>query len=162
MCDYEDFQFICGHSTARLLSYCHFARTDPYHQCFSVKVIRNTWVQSVACQACVEAMRAQAAKREKGGRWRRWWKDGLWGWEWLRRIGCGVVLQWKRWIFASAPLGGFRERRWGWGWEWGWECVRLTGFGDTRFLGVVEFLRQDGRRYLCMLLVFLVFMHGAG
>ncbi|OWP02588.1 hypothetical protein B2J93_1892 [Marssonina coronariae] len=57
MCDYENFQFFCGHASSRLLSYCHFARTDPYHQCFGVKVVRHTWVQNVACQGCLEAIR---------------------------------------------------------------------------------------------------------
>jgi hypothetical protein len=67
MCDWEEFQFVCGHNSSRLLSYCHFARTDPYHQCFGVKVIKHTWVQNVACQPCLDAMRAAAMKRAAHG-----------------------------------------------------------------------------------------------
>ncbi len=63
MCDWEEFQFVCGHNSSRLLSHCHFARTDPYHQCFGVKVIRHVWVQGVACQPCLDAMRAAVLKR---------------------------------------------------------------------------------------------------
>ncbi|PMD37992.1 hypothetical protein L207DRAFT_584913 [Hyaloscypha variabilis F] len=29
-----------------LLNYCHFARNDPFHQCFGVKVIKNTWMKA--------------------------------------------------------------------------------------------------------------------
>ncbi|KAH8773228.1 hypothetical protein BGZ57DRAFT_983694 [Hyaloscypha finlandica] len=69
MCDWEEFQFVCGHNSSRLLSYCHFARTDPYHQCFGVKVFKHTWVQNVACQPCLDAMRVAATKRAaRGGR----------------------------------------------------------------------------------------------
>ncbi|KAE9378340.1 hypothetical protein N431DRAFT_176274 [Stipitochalara longipes BDJ] len=67
MCDWEEFQFVCGHNSSRLLSYCHFARTDPYHQCFGVKVIKHTWVQNVACQPCLDAMRTAARKRAARG-----------------------------------------------------------------------------------------------
>ncbi|RTE72530.1 hypothetical protein BHE90_013050 [Fusarium euwallaceae] len=45
MCDWEEFLFLCNHSTLRLKSYCHFARNDPNHQCFGVKVLRNSWRQ---------------------------------------------------------------------------------------------------------------------
>ncbi|CZT06492.1 uncharacterized protein RAG0_12206 [Rhynchosporium agropyri] len=57
MCDYEDFKFTCNHTSTKLLSYCHFARTDPYHQCFGVKVTKHTWFQSMLCPPC-EAYRA--------------------------------------------------------------------------------------------------------
>ncbi|KAL0942506.1 uncharacterized protein CTRU02_200392 [Colletotrichum truncatum] len=53
MCDFEEFLFTCEHSTVRLKSYCHFARNDPNHQCFGVKVLRNSWQQSTPCDNCV-------------------------------------------------------------------------------------------------------------
>jgi hypothetical protein len=62
MCDWEEFQFICGHNSSRLLSYCHFARTDPSHQRFGVKAIKHTRMQMIACQPCLDAMRAAAMK----------------------------------------------------------------------------------------------------
>ncbi|KAI0425952.1 hypothetical protein F5Y09DRAFT_346176 [Xylaria sp. FL1042] len=43
MCDFEEFVFICNHSVTRLKSHCHFARNDPNHQCFSVKVLRSSY-----------------------------------------------------------------------------------------------------------------------
>jgi len=68
MCDWDEFQFVCSHKKYKLLSYCHFARTDPYHQCFGVKVIKNTWIQNVACDPCLEAMRVAAEKNAAQGR----------------------------------------------------------------------------------------------
>ncbi|EFQ29136.1 uncharacterized protein GLRG_04280, partial [Colletotrichum graminicola M1.001] len=53
MCDWEEFLFTCNHSIVRLKSYCHFARNDPNHQCFGVKVLRNSWRQSVPCDNCI-------------------------------------------------------------------------------------------------------------
>lgn len=55
MCDWEEFLFLCNHSTLRLKSYCHFARNDPNHQCFGVKVLRNSWRQCVPCDDCAAA-----------------------------------------------------------------------------------------------------------
>ncbi|KAH8912009.1 hypothetical protein BR93DRAFT_963221 [Coniochaeta sp. PMI_546] len=52
MCDMEEFLFTCGHNTFRLKSYCHFARNDPNHQCFGVKVLRATWRQTNQCELC--------------------------------------------------------------------------------------------------------------
>lgn len=53
MCDYEEFRFECGDSDVRLKSHCHFARNDPNHQCFSVKVLRKTWLQeNQICDKC--------------------------------------------------------------------------------------------------------------
>ncbi|KAI0601240.1 hypothetical protein F4775DRAFT_589454 [Biscogniauxia sp. FL1348] len=55
MCDWEEFLFVCNHSTLRLKSYCHFARNDPNHQCFGVKMLRNSWFQDgQLCDACLE------------------------------------------------------------------------------------------------------------
>ncbi|KAK1593229.1 uncharacterized protein LY79DRAFT_590063 [Colletotrichum navitas] len=59
MCDWEEFLFTCNHSIVRLKSYCHFARNDPNHQCFGVKVLRNSWRQSVPCDNCMSAWRDQ-------------------------------------------------------------------------------------------------------
>ncbi|KAF9882052.1 hypothetical protein CkaCkLH20_00088 [Colletotrichum karsti] len=55
MCDFEEFLFTCSHSIVRLKSYCHFARNDPNHQCFSVQVLRNSWQQSTPCDNCLSA-----------------------------------------------------------------------------------------------------------
>ncbi|KAI1273779.1 hypothetical protein F5Y07DRAFT_402054 [Xylaria sp. FL0933] len=56
MCDYEEFLFVCGHSVTRLKSHCHFARNDPNHQCFSVKVLKCSWYQqSTLCENCLRA-----------------------------------------------------------------------------------------------------------
>ncbi|OLN85867.1 hypothetical protein CCHL11_05398 [Colletotrichum chlorophyti] len=55
MCDWEEFLFTCNHSILRLKSYCHFARNDPNHQCFGVKVLRNSWRQNVPCDDCISA-----------------------------------------------------------------------------------------------------------
>jgi hypothetical protein len=68
MCDWEDFHFSCGHHSSRLLSYCHFARTDPYHQCFGVKVLKHTWVQNVVCQSCADARREAPHRGARNGR----------------------------------------------------------------------------------------------
>lgn len=66
MCDYEEIVFLCGHRTKKLLSYCHFARTDPLHQCFGVKVIKATWTQNISCQTCIDAVaRAQRGQRRR-------------------------------------------------------------------------------------------------
>ncbi|KAH7011645.1 hypothetical protein EDB80DRAFT_876302 [Ilyonectria destructans] len=55
MCDFEEFIFTCTHYTVRLKSYCHFARNDPNHQCFSVKNLRNSWLQTRVCDDCKSA-----------------------------------------------------------------------------------------------------------
>jgi hypothetical protein len=68
MCDWNEYQFVCGHLTTQFLDYCHFARTDPFHQCFGVKVIKNTWMQNIACGPCLEAMRVAAEKNAAKGR----------------------------------------------------------------------------------------------
>ncbi|KAF6816262.1 hypothetical protein CSOJ01_03111 [Colletotrichum sojae] len=59
MCDFEEFLFTCNHSIVRLKSYCHFARNDPNHQCFGVKVLRNSWQQNTPCDNCVPAWQSQ-------------------------------------------------------------------------------------------------------
>lgn len=55
MCDYEEFNYICGHQKTRLLTYCHFARVDHLHQCFVVKVIKGTHQKDFACDPCNHA-----------------------------------------------------------------------------------------------------------
>ncbi|KAK8113631.1 uncharacterized protein PG998_001877 [Apiospora kogelbergensis] len=53
MCDYEEFIFDCEHSVVRLKSHCHFARNDPNHECFGVKVLRHSWPQhGKLCDDC--------------------------------------------------------------------------------------------------------------
>ncbi|CZT50580.1 uncharacterized protein RSE6_11591 [Rhynchosporium secalis] len=63
MCDYECFKFTCNCETKKLLSYCHFARNDPYHQCFDVDVIRNTFMQSGLCPGHVAQQEAAATQQ---------------------------------------------------------------------------------------------------
>ncbi|TQN66051.1 hypothetical protein CSHISOI_09425 [Colletotrichum shisoi] len=41
MCEFEEFLFACNHSVVKKKSYCHFARNDPIHQCFGVKVLKR-------------------------------------------------------------------------------------------------------------------------
>ncbi|KAI1502793.1 hypothetical protein F5X99DRAFT_377411 [Biscogniauxia marginata] len=54
MCDWEEFLFVCNHSTLRLKSYCHFARNDPNHQCYGVKMLRDSWLQEgQLCDDCL-------------------------------------------------------------------------------------------------------------
>ncbi|TEA21908.1 hypothetical protein C8034_v003241 [Colletotrichum sidae] len=55
MCDFEEFLFTCNHSIVKLKSHCHSARNDPIYQCFSVKVLRNSWRQSTPCDNCILA-----------------------------------------------------------------------------------------------------------
>ncbi|KAK5634660.1 hypothetical protein RRF57_010373 [Xylaria bambusicola] len=55
MCDWEEFIFVCNHTTLRLKSHCHFARNDPNHQCFGVKVLRDSWFQEgQLCDNCLD------------------------------------------------------------------------------------------------------------
>lgn len=69
MCDYEEFHFACGHRDERLLSYCHFARTDPINQCYGVKVIKAVWVKQCSCQFCIDAIRtAMRGQQTQQGR----------------------------------------------------------------------------------------------
>ncbi|CAL3964605.1 unnamed protein product [Diplocarpon coronariae] len=53
MCNYEQFQWLCSHKPLKLLSYCHFARTDPWHQCFGSSVIVATWMRNHYCDDCL-------------------------------------------------------------------------------------------------------------
>ncbi|OHW92579.1 hypothetical protein CSPAE12_08947 [Colletotrichum incanum] len=59
MCDWDEFLFTCGHSIIRKKSYCHFSRNDPNHQCFGVKVLRNSWQQNVMCDNCIARAQRQ-------------------------------------------------------------------------------------------------------
>jgi hypothetical protein len=54
MCDYNRFSYTCSphHDRLELLSYCHFARNDPYHQCFGVKVVKNHYMKTMPCEDC--------------------------------------------------------------------------------------------------------------
>ncbi|RDA83558.1 hypothetical protein CP532_5354 [Ophiocordyceps camponoti-leonardi (nom. inval.)] len=62
MCDFEEFLFTCNHSAFRLKSFCHFARNDPYHQCYGVKVLRNSWQQGKLCDDCLAERQRQASQ----------------------------------------------------------------------------------------------------
>ncbi|KAF2790680.1 hypothetical protein K505DRAFT_250649 [Melanomma pulvis-pyrius CBS 109.77] len=54
MCHYEIINFIrCGHQDKRLTRYCHFARNDPNHQCFSPWQIEREWDHpKIECDKC--------------------------------------------------------------------------------------------------------------
>lgn len=53
MCDFEEFLFECGHGIVRFKSNCHFRRNDPNKECYSVKVLRNSWKQDgEVCDSC--------------------------------------------------------------------------------------------------------------
>ena len=53
MCNFEKLLFACGCMGRRLLSYCHFTRTDDLHQCFSVKVHRKGLnLVNQGCERC--------------------------------------------------------------------------------------------------------------
>ncbi|OHE93849.1 hypothetical protein CORC01_10870 [Colletotrichum orchidophilum] len=56
MCDYEELFFPCEHSASRKKSYCHFARNDPMHQCFSVKILKKVWPQGRPYDSCTAAL----------------------------------------------------------------------------------------------------------
>lgn len=54
MCGYEKITYIlCAHTRNRLVSYCHFARNDPFHQCWGVQTVkREKTVTSQRCPDC--------------------------------------------------------------------------------------------------------------
>ncbi|KAK6337424.1 hypothetical protein TWF730_002824 [Orbilia blumenaviensis] len=55
MCRYEKLHFpTCGHFYNRIVKYCHFARNDPFHQCFGVQTQdRERVVETGArCPSC--------------------------------------------------------------------------------------------------------------
>ncbi|KAF3018209.1 hypothetical protein E8E14_012495 [Neopestalotiopsis sp. 37M] len=55
MCDFEEFLFECGHGIVRFKSNCHFRRNDPNKECYSVKVLRNSWKQDgQVCESCLQ------------------------------------------------------------------------------------------------------------
>jgi hypothetical protein len=59
MCEYEQFVYTCGHTPIRRSSYCHSARCDDAHQCFSVKVLKKVWRQASICPECQNQMEAR-------------------------------------------------------------------------------------------------------
>ncbi|KAE9368293.1 hypothetical protein N431DRAFT_303674, partial [Stipitochalara longipes BDJ] len=68
MCDWHEHQYLCGHNKKRKVSYCHFARTDEFHQCFGVQSLKETWVHDVLCEDCeIDMQWAVAAKRGASG-----------------------------------------------------------------------------------------------
>ncbi|KAA8893549.1 hypothetical protein FN846DRAFT_787803 [Sphaerosporella brunnea] len=55
MCGFEKTTYtLCGHSFRRLVTYCHFARNDPFHQCFGVQTTKRVVV--VTDQKCPECL----------------------------------------------------------------------------------------------------------
>ena len=55
MCEYEKFVFTCGHTPVRRSVYCHAARCNERHNCYSVKVLKRVWQQRGICPDCVTA-----------------------------------------------------------------------------------------------------------
>ncbi|KAL8847514.1 MAG: hypothetical protein Q9221_007442 [Calogaya cf. arnoldii] len=54
MCNFEQITYHCRHQIIRRYSYCHFARNDPVHACFGVKVLKREWYQDQAdCDDCI-------------------------------------------------------------------------------------------------------------
>ncbi|KAL8712226.1 MAG: hypothetical protein Q9220_003377 [cf. Caloplaca sp. 1 TL-2023] len=54
MCYFERITFRCRHQVYRRFSYCHFARNDPVHACFGVKVVKREWTQGQEdCDECI-------------------------------------------------------------------------------------------------------------
>ena len=58
MCEYEQFSYVCGCEPIRRSSYCHSARCDDAHQCFSVKVLKRVWKQAGVCPDCAARARS--------------------------------------------------------------------------------------------------------
>ena len=56
MCNYENITFACGHSKRGLIKYCHFARTDPDHNCFGAwSIKRERRLPLDNCRDCIAA-----------------------------------------------------------------------------------------------------------
>ncbi|KAL9585790.1 MAG: hypothetical protein Q9212_001303 [Teloschistes hypoglaucus] len=54
MCNFEHITYNCQHETYRRISHCHFARNDPVHACFGVKVLKRGWFQAEQdCDDCI-------------------------------------------------------------------------------------------------------------
>ena len=54
MCNFEQITYQCRHQIFRRFSYCHFARNDPVHACFGVKVLKREWYQNQEdCDDCI-------------------------------------------------------------------------------------------------------------
>ncbi|KAL8810472.1 MAG: hypothetical protein Q9223_002406 [Gallowayella weberi] len=67
MCNFESITYHCRHQIFRRYSYCHFARNDPVHACFGVKVLKREWNQDHEdCDDCIrqrERMMQQQQQR---------------------------------------------------------------------------------------------------
>ncbi|EPE04917.1 hypothetical protein F503_00071 [Ophiostoma piceae UAMH 11346] len=66
MCEYEEFIFSCGCSQKRLNSYCHLARNDLNHQCFSIKKLRHVWEQQTECKSCIAKRSSYTVPNQQG------------------------------------------------------------------------------------------------
>ncbi|KAL8724224.1 MAG: hypothetical protein Q9166_008069 [cf. Caloplaca sp. 2 TL-2023] len=54
MCNFERITYHCRHQIFRRYAYCHFARNDPVHACFGVKVLKREWDQvEEDCDDCI-------------------------------------------------------------------------------------------------------------
>ena len=70
MCNWEDIIYPCGHEETRRMSYCHFARNDPWHNCFGVQVTKLTTYETILCNPCAaeeERVRLEQLRRNQQG-----------------------------------------------------------------------------------------------
>jgi hypothetical protein len=57
MCNFEKVTYTaCAHVSRRLIGYCHFARNDPFHQCFGVQTLKRERMitDGQKCPGCEE------------------------------------------------------------------------------------------------------------
>lgn len=70
MCNFELATYRCAHQKHNRIAYCHSARNDPYHQCFSVRCLkREITINDADCDKCVDElekrMLLQLAQRQQ-------------------------------------------------------------------------------------------------
>ncbi|KAF8253347.1 hypothetical protein K440DRAFT_625392 [Wilcoxina mikolae CBS 423.85] len=57
MCSFEKITYkACAHISRRLVGYCHFARNDPFHQCFGVQTVKREKIvdNGQKCPSCCQ------------------------------------------------------------------------------------------------------------
>ena len=65
MCYFELITYRCQHQIHRRCSYCHFARNDPAHACFGVRMLKRAWREEQEdCEECVR--RRQTYQEQQG------------------------------------------------------------------------------------------------
>ncbi|CCX16153.1 Similar to hypothetical protein GLRG_04280 [Glomerella graminicola M1.001]; acc. no. EFQ29136 [Pyronema omphalodes CBS 100304] len=66
MCSWERVEYrACGHIHKRLVGYCHFARNDPFRQCFGVQTTRRERAAD-ATEQCPHCPTAQPQTQQPG------------------------------------------------------------------------------------------------